>query len=450
MRARSASIRLAWLFAGVLGIVNLQAKEPVPALSQSDGESAEVSKLRRQLASEVWQERSRAIERAGQLGPLAKPLLEELCAATLEKNPQMRQAAVKTLDAVDPEFFTVVEDIILDGDESVRERAIDRLATLKGDAKPALPILMARFRSGRKGEAYRCLVTMHKIAPQDERVVRLIIDLAEKSSDGRIRGYSMQSLASLPREPKQTVRIVKMLDSVARSNATYRPIAMKELEEFGSAAKIAIPTLDSIRLTSKTSADRDLAKQVIASIEKAVQEEIKDAAPVGTAVDNAATDARRVASEVFLSDIQESAVHVWNYRDIKEFGFSKGGKIWEDGRFQDIVLAGQGSPKGIQTHPTPQGFASVVYDIEKFGKKIFRSRVGVADIRKLNAGSPLTFELVGDGKQLWKSKPVEKWGQAQECEAIISDLKKLELRVNCPGDASFARAVWCDPRLCDK
>lgn len=455
---KSASIQVTLFFVATFGASIALAKEPDPVLERPNAEAAEIAKLRKQMASAVWQERSRAIERAGQLGPLGKPLLEELCEATLERNPQLRQAALKAIDAIDPVFFSVVEDVILDANEQVRIDAIRRLEALKSDARPSLPILMARFRSGRDGESSHCLRAMHVIAPKDERIVRLIVDLAEKSPSRVNRSYAMQSLASLPREPKQTAKIIKMLDNTARSNADFRRTAMRELGRFGVAAKTAIPTLDSIRLTSKSSEERDLAKEVIASIEKAVQNEIKNAAPenepekdpIKAAVVGAAipVDSPKL-TDVFLCDLPEKSVQVWHYLNIKEFGFSKNGKLWDDGRWHDLSLAGKASPKGIETHPPSKGAASVVYDVQKLGKNVFRSRVGIADLRRADPASPVTFEVIGDGQQLWASKPVAKWGQAQECEVKISGVKILELRVRCPGDAAFARAVWCEGRLCD-
>jgi hypothetical protein len=73
--------------------------------------------------------------------------------------------------------------------------------------------------------------------------------------------------------------------------------------------------------------------------------------------------------------------------------------------------------------------------------------VGVADERKYGPQTPLVFQVWGDGKQLWHSDPVKRFGEPQNCDIELSAISHLELRVECPGDAAFALAVWCEPRL---
>ena len=61
--------------------------------------------------------------------------------------------------------------------------------------------------------------------------------------------------------------------------------------------------------------------------------------------------------------------------------------------------------------------------------------------------SPLTFKLLGDGRVLWQSKPINRRGVAQECSARIRGVRILRLEVFCPGRHDKARAVWVDPRV---
>lgn len=81
----------------------------------------------------------------------------------------------------------------------------------------------------------------------------------------------------------------------------------------------------------------------------------------------------------------------------------------------------------------------------------FEVTVGVADYKKHDPHTPLTFEVYGDGKQLWKSKPVKRCGEPQHCKSVnVKTVKQLELRVECPGDAGYAVAVWYEPRFYDQ
>ena len=99
------------------------------------------------------------------------------------------------------------------------------------------------------------------------------------------------------------------------------------------------------------------------------------------------------------------------------------------------------------SHPTTNGKAEIVYRIGHLNRSWFRSTVGVADLRKYGPHTPPTFEVWGDGKKLWQSKPVKKWGEPQDCLTNIEGVDMLTLRVVCPGDAAFAQTVWCEPRL---
>ena len=151
-------------------------------------------------------------------------------------------------------------------------------------------------------------------------------------------------------------------------------------------------------------------------------------------------------SDVFLSDLNETDAEFWEY--VPGFGFGKNGQLPEGkDKVGKIVLAGKESPKGIFAHPKSRGLSKVTYDLGDSNYEFFSAEVGVADERKYGPASPVTFEVWGDGKMLWQSEPVKMWGQAQKCKVRIADVKRLELRVNCPGDAAFAYAVWCEPKL---
>lgn len=146
---------------------------------------------------------------------------------------------------------------------------------------------------------------------------------------------------------------------------------------------------------------------------------------------------RVVPKPVFLSDLKESDVHV-GYGS-----FGKGGKLgYEGGK---IVVDGKASDKGLSMHPPAHGSSRVSYAIA--GKyKWFLANIGLNDtVRKSN--TPLTFKVVGDGKELWSSKPLQHRGDHEDVKVDIRRVKQLRLEVNCPGAAGFAHAVWIDPRL---
>ncbi len=117
----------------------------------------------------------------------------------------------------------------------------------------------------------------------------------------------------------------------------------------------------------------------------------------------------------------------------------------DTGRFK---MNGELVTHSIFLHPTTNSHSSVSYNLA--GKAVaFRTSVGIpkhADIAGAPA-SPLTFEVLGDGKSLWKSQPVSKLDTFQTCAVNVEKVKTLTLRVHCPGDQARAHGIWFGPIL---
>ena len=78
-----------------------------------------------------------------------------------------------------------------------------------------------------------------------------------------------------------------------------------------------------------------------------------------------------------------------------------------------------------------------------------RAEVGVPKIEEnaQDPQTPLVFEVLGDNKTLWRSKPVAKLDEFQSVDVKMEKVKILTLRVNCPEGNAWARAVWFEPML---
>ena len=61
--------------------------------------------------------------------------------------------------------------------------------------------------------------------------------------------------------------------------------------------------------------------------------------------------------------------------------------------------------------------------------------------------TPLVFQIGGDNRWLWQSRPLQKRGESEPFRVDVSSVKQLELRVSCPGTANYAWAMWVDPVL---
>ncbi len=137
-------------------------------------------------------------------------------------------------------------------------------------------------------------------------------------------------------------------------------------------------------------------------------------------------------------------------------GLGKGSITGEETESK-IIVGGMAFPLGLGTHPHADGIASVKFLLKGLNAERFHSTIALNDsvtdlsqvsASKRRADSPLTFSVLGDGKGLWSSLPVQKSGQKQECNVDVSTIEVLELRVTCSKDEhGCAHAVWLDPYL---
>ncbi len=108
---------------------------------------------------------------------------------------------------------------------------------------------------------------------------------------------------------------------------------------------------------------------------------------------------------------------------------------------------------GLFAHPPPNSSSSIAYNLPNG----YRELTGTAAITDLprdldgqvatGSRTPLTFQVIGDGRMLWKSRPLQRSGDKQVFTVNVSGLRKLDLRVDCPGFANHAWAMWVDPVL---
>jgi hypothetical protein len=153
----------------------------------------------------------------------------------------------------------------------------------------------------------------------------------------------------------------------------------------------------------------------------------------------------------YLSGMEEFGVRVVEGR------FAKHGNLgYSAGRppSNRIVVDGKESPQGLSMCPASDTYARVRYRLQGMARMFFasaalndsagahRSPPGVGRIP-----TPLTFQVFGDGRLLWKSKPVDEARVVQACKVDVTGVNVLELRVDCPGPGINAQAVWLDPRI---
>src|SRR5262245_40608790 len=127
----------------------------------------------------------------------------------------------------------------------------------------------------------------------------------------------------------------------------------------------------------------------------------------------------------------------------------KGSLGYGAGSCFDGILMGKDSPNGLSMVPPSDAHSRVRYRLGK-AAHTFLARASLNDSAGAPGRSPgdgkiptpLTFLVLGDGKILWKSNPVDAARNVQECKVDVTGVDVLELRVDCPGSSVNAQPVW--------
>lgn len=152
------------------------------------------------------------------------------------------------------------------------------------------------------------------------------------------------------------------------------------------------------------------------------------------------TDPYAERNAIYLDDLQEKKVQVHSGIPLGKHGkWSRAGQA--GGR---IVIDGQTPEHSLVLHPISASFSSVTYDVPK------NTGSFLATTAVLNFGdprSPLVFKVLGDGKELWKSQPIQSHKSSDVCRVSVANVRELTLRVDCAGTSWGAWATWVNPHF---
>lgn len=143
---------------------------------------------------------------------------------------------------------------------------------------------------------------------------------------------------------------------------------------------------------------------------------------------------------VYLSDMPEVEAKVVH------FGLGKGTITGKKKPIRSIV-DGKESPHGLAMHPGdgPQGDCFVKYELPKGARRFVATTT--LDENGSFAHCGIGFEVIADGKSVWKSKTINKDNQFDKCDIAIEDCRNLELRTYTVTKAFGGHAVWIEPCL---
>lgn len=156
-----------------------------------------------------------------------------------------------------------------------------------------------------------------------------------------------------------------------------------------------------------------------------------------------------VVDRSYLCDQIETSVSVGHGM------FGKYGDLgYNEGSNRKILVNGAACLQGISMHPPVnqdgKSFASASYSLAKKFERLVGSVAindDVAPEKLREGGSPVTFQLWGDGSLLWCSEPVSAPKATQAFDVSLLRVDHLELRVQARDKNQHCHAVWVDPML---
>lgn len=157
---------------------------------------------------------------------------------------------------------------------------------------------------------------------------------------------------------------------------------------------------------------------------------------------------------IYLDDMRETKFEL-DYGKLGQHGKTTG----DPKQVQRFRLNGVEPQHTLSVHPRMTLPGYVKYDLDGRHDR-FRATAalniatfqdGMAGVRKLGyngvARTPVYFRVMGDGKLLWESKPLQKLGESEECDVSVAGVKELHLEASAAKEPNFAWAFWMNPRV---
>ena len=164
-----------------------------------------------------------------------------------------------------------------------------------------------------------------------------------------------------------------------------------------------------------------------------IEKRIKEAA-----AEPSSTRGRRVP----LADVQ-----VWEAKDVLG-GYCNDGTIGNE----PYTCLGQAWPTGISGHVTGQSGrpSSITYAVPRGAKRLV-GKAGIVTPRTVantdrQPASPQTFEILFDGRSVWKSPPLSRREETADFDIPLMNASRLELRVNSASHGN-AWTAWLNPEF---
>lgn len=112
-----------------------------------------------------------------------------------------------------------------------------------------------------------------------------------------------------------------------------------------------------------------------------------------------------------------------------------------------MSVKGVRSPYALFMHAIANDSPHAAFHLGKRYRR-FRGAAAINDSAGAGFSGELTFRVAADGRELWKSQPLQSAGSSQSFDLDVGGVDKIELFVDCSRtDGTSAHSVWIEPRL---
>jgi formylglycine-generating enzyme required for sulfatase activity/serine/threonine protein kinase len=200
----------------------------------------------------------------------------------------------------------------------------------------------------------------------------------------------------------------------------------------GNSVEVKVPAGGSVQV-KPDGANASTSPKFAASLPQTVS---TSPAVVAPGPPSASKPAPSLGAVVYLDDLSET--------DWKN-GIGELGKHGFDHNAEPFTWKGKQPANAL--FMSPKGNSTVIAGYALDGKyTLLSATTGFAD----NSGKvlqPLTFRVLGDGRELWKSPPIKKPKDEATFSVSVAGVHELRLEVEKLGGAGGTQVVWIDPRL---
>lgn len=210
------------------------------------------------LKSKKVEDRVKAAEAIGELGPKALSACRPLCEAMLDKNAKVKAAAADSLKKVDKKLGDFAVAIYV----NLSIEAVEQAAVLGTVAEPLCPLIwtmasqisVSEAKVGNGSRLVKCLVALAKTSPDDPSANAMIISGISLT---QANGIDPKEIAAVRSESTILIRVMKnkkqalkpLLNAAVKDTEAIRVRAIESLVKIYDVDndKVIIKTLEGIR-----------------------------------------------------------------------------------------------------------------------------------------------------------------------------------------------------------